>query len=135
MIVGRMVRWSLVTGMLVAALAGCATTDTQPSATVTSLNPQASRSFKVVWEAGPERDGERRLQGYVESSLGEAATRVQLLALALDASGNVTAQRVAWLPESIPGGGRAYFDIPKMPTAPEYRVSVWSFDRLKGGSM
>src|SRR5215813_4445653 len=80
-------------------------------------------------------DGARKLQGYVESSLGEAATRVQLLALALDASGNVTAQRVAWLPESIGAGGRAYFDIPKMPPAAEYRVSVWSFDRLKGGSM
>ena len=134
MIVGKMARSIVAAGMLIAALAGCATTGTQPSASVTSLNPQA-KSFKVIWEATPERDGERRLQGYVESSLGEAATRVQLLALALDASGNVTAQRVAWLPESIGAGGRAYFDIPKMPPAAEYRVSVWSFDRLKGGSM
>ena len=133
--VGKMVRSIVAAGMLVAALAGCATTDIQPSAAITSLNPQAQRSFRVVWEALPEQDGARRLQGYVESSLGEAATRVQLLALALDASGNVTAQRVAWLPESIAGGGRAYFDIPKMPPASEYRVSVWSFDRLKGGSM
>src|SRR5262245_9563754 len=112
MIVGEMARSIVGAGMLIAALAGCATTDTQPSAVVTSLNPQAQRSFRVVWEALPEHDGARKLQGYVESSLGEAATRVQLLALALDASGNVTAQRVAWLPESIGAGGRAYFDIP-----------------------
>jgi len=132
MIVGKMARSIVAAGMLIAALAGCATTGTQPSASVTSLNPQA-KSFKIVWEATPERDGERRLQGYVESSLGEPATRVELLALALDASGNVTAQRLVWLPATIPGLGRVYFDIPKMPAAPEYRVSVWSFDRLKGG--
>ena len=130
-----MARWSVVAGILVAALTGCTTTGTQPSAAVTSLNPQAERSFRVSWEAGPERDGERRLQGYVESALGEPAVRVQLLALALDASGNVIGQRLAWMPEAIPGLGRVYFEIPKMPAAPQYRVTVWSFDRLKGGSM
>ena len=51
-----------------------------------------------------------------------------------DASGNVIGQRLEWLPEMIPALGRAYFEIPKMPPAAEYRVTVWSFDRLKGGS-
>jgi hypothetical protein len=84
--------------------------------------------------ADPARNGERRLHGHVDSSLGEAANRVQLLAQALDASGNVIGQRLEWLPEMIPAFGRAYFEVPKMPAAAQYRVTVWSFDRLKGGS-
>ena len=51
-----------------------------------------------------------------------------------DASGNVIGQRLEWLPEMIPALGRAYFEIPKMPPAAQYRVTVWSYDRLKGGS-
>src|SRR5882724_12809893 len=121
-------------GILVAVLVGCATPETQPSAAVTTLVPDVQRWFRVNWTAEPERDGERRLRGYVESSLGEAANRVQLLAQALDASGNVIGQRLEWLPELIPALGRAYFEIPKMPPAAKCRVTVWSYDRLKGGS-
>jgi hypothetical protein len=120
-------------GMLVAGLVGCATTDTQPSATVTSLVPDVQRWFKVEWTAGPERDGERRLSGYVLSGIKEPVNKVQLLAQALDGSGKVVAQRLEWVPETIPAYGRQYFDIPKMPPAPEYRVTVWAFDRIKGG--
>ncbi len=60
-------------------------------------------------------------------------TRVQLLAQALDASGNVIGQRLEWGPEVIPALGRVYFEIPKMPPAAQYRVTVWAYDRLKGG--
>jgi hypothetical protein len=125
--------WTLAVVMLVAALAACATTETQPSAAVTSLSPNAQRWFRVTWSAEPGRDGERRLRGYVESSLGEPANRVQLLAQALDASGNVIGQRLEWMEELIPPLGRAYFEIPRMPAAADYRVTVWAFDRLKGG--
>ena len=120
-------------GMLVAALVGCATTETQPSASVTSLAPSAQHWFRISWTAEPGRNGERRLHGYVESTLGEPANRVQLLAQALDASGNVIGQRLEWLPEMIPALGRAYFEIRKMPPAPQYRVTVWAYDRIKGG--
>src|SRR5262249_28372582 len=120
-------------GMLVATLVGCATTDTQPSATVTSLVPEVERWFKVDWTAEPERDGARRLSGYVQSAVKEPVNKVQLLAQALDGSGKVVAQRVEWVPETIPAYGRMYFDIPKMPPAADYRVTVWAFDRIKGG--
>ena len=120
-------------GMLLAILGGCATTDTQPSATVTSLVPDVQRWFKVEWTADAQRDGERRLSGYVQSAVKEPVTKVQLLAQALDGSGNVIAQRLEWVPETIPAFGRQYFDIPKMPPAADYRVTVWAFDRIKGG--
>jgi hypothetical protein len=118
--------------MLLCALGGCATTDTQPSASVASLAPNAQQWFSIEWSAEPDHDGERRLQGYVQSALGEPANRVQLLAQALDASGNVVGQRLYWLPGVIPALGRVYFDIPKMPAAAQYRVTVWAYDRLKG---
>jgi hypothetical protein len=125
--------WIVAAGMLLAVLVGCTTTDTQPSAAVTSLVPDVQRWFKVDWTAAPERDGERRLSGYVQSAIKEPVNKVQLLAQALDGSGNVVAQRLEWVPETIPAFGRQYFDIPKMPPAPEYRVTVWAFDRIKGG--
>jgi hypothetical protein len=128
------VRSIVAAGMLVGALVGCATTETQPSASVTSLSPNSQQWFRASWTAEPYGNGERRLYGYVESSLGEAASRVQLLAQALDASGNVIGQRLEWLPALIPAFGHAYFEVPKMPVAAQYRVTVWSFDRLKGGS-
>lgn len=125
-------RWSVVAGIVAAGLVGCATTDTQPSASVASLAPNAAQWFRIDWTAEPDRDGERRLQGYVVSALGEPANRVQLLAQALDASGNVIGQRLYWVPGVIPALGRVYFEIPKMPAAPQYRVTVWAYDRLKG---
>lgn len=132
MALGTLTRWSAV-AIVGAALFGCATAETQPSAAVTSLVPNAEQWFKASWTAEPDRHGALRLSGYVESTLGEPANRVQLLAQALDASGNVIGQRVEWLPEMIPALGRAYFEIPKMPPGAHYRVVVWSFDRLKGG--
>ena len=133
MIVSRMVRGWVAAGMLVAALVGCVTTETQPSAAVTSLSPNAQQWFRINWKAEPDRDGKRRLSGYVESALGETVKRVQLLAQALDASGNVIGQRLEWGPEVIPALGRVYFEIPKMPPAARYRVTVWAYDRIKGG--
>jgi hypothetical protein len=125
--------WIVGAGLLLAVLVGCTTTGTEPSAAVTSLVPDVQRWFRVTWTAEPQRDGERRLYGYVENALGEPATKVQLLAQALDASGNIVGQRLAWVPELIPALGRGYFEIPKMPPAAEYRVTVWAFDRIKGG--
>ena len=40
-------------GILVGVLVGCATTETQPSAAVTSLTPNAQQWFRVNWKAEP----------------------------------------------------------------------------------
>jgi hypothetical protein len=123
---------SIPAGMLLAVLAGCATAEIQPSAAVTTVTPDALRVFKIDWEAVPDRDGDRRLRGYLENTFGEAVTRIQLLGQALDASGNVVAQRLVWVPVAIPSFGRAYFEIPKLPPADQYRISVWAYDRVRG---
>ncbi len=123
----------VVLGMAL-ALAGCATADMTPSATVTTLMPDSERWFKLSWETVPERDGiHLRLRGYVENTYGEAAGRVQLLAQALDGSGQVVGQKVQWLGGgTVPGFGRAYFEVPRMPKADHYRVTVWAYERLQG---
>ena len=127
-------RWAgavaFAVGML---LGGCSAAEVTPSAAVTTLMPGAERWFKLSWETTPERDGSVRLRGYLVNTYGEAAGKVQLLAQALDANGNVVAQRIEWVPDVVPGFGRAYFEVPKMPKADAYRVTVWSYERIEGG--
>jgi hypothetical protein len=95
--------------------------------------PDSERWFKLSWDAVPERDGSRRrLRGYVENTYGEAAGRVQLLAQAFDGSGQIVGQRIDWLIGVVPGFGRTYFEIPGMPTADHYRVTVWAYERIQG---
>jgi hypothetical protein len=117
---------------LVLAVAGCATVETTPSATVTTLMPGSERFFRINWDVRPERGDTRRLSGYVENTYGEAAGRVQLLGQALDTSGGVVGQRLQWVHGAIPGFGRVYYEIPGMPAAENYRVTVWAFDRIQG---
>jgi hypothetical protein len=112
--------------------AGCATVETTPSATVTTLMPDAERWFKLNWDVRPEGGGSRRLSGYVENVYGEAAGKVQLLGQALDASGGVVGQRLQWVHGAIPGFGRVYYEIPGMPPADHYRVTVWAYERIQG---
>ena len=124
-------RLMMAVGLALAA-AGCATPDTTPSATVTTLMPGSERFFRVNWDVRPERGDTRRLSGYVENTYGEAAARVQLLGQALDTSGAVLGQRLQWVHGAIPGFGRVYYEIPGMPPADHYRVTVWAFERIQG---
>jgi hypothetical protein len=127
----RTTRLLTLAAVLVAA-AGCSTAATTPSATVTTLTPDAERWFKINWDVRPERGDSRRLSGYLENTYGEAAARVQLLGQALDNSGVVVGQRLQWVAGTIPGFGRVYYEIPGMPAANHYRVTVWSYDRIQG---
>jgi hypothetical protein len=127
-------RESIVLGITVGLLlASCTTADISPSATVTTLMPDAERWFRLIsWEPVPENDGAHvRLRGYLENTYGEAVGRVQLLAQALDTSGNVVDQKIAWVPGAVPAFDRVYYEIPSMLTANRYRVTVWAYERRK----
>jgi hypothetical protein len=117
--------------LLILLLAGCTTAATQPSETVTTLMPDALRWFRLTWEAVPESDGRVRLRGYVENTYGEPATRIQLLAQALDASGKVVGQKIEFLPFTLPGFGRAYYEVAGLPQSDHERVTVWSYERIQ----
>jgi len=126
-------RESIVRGIAVGLLlVSCSTSAITPSATVTTLVPDAERWFRLTWEPVAESDGARvRLRGYLENTYGEAVGRVQLLAQALDSSGNVIDQKIAWVPGAVPAFDRVYYEIPNMRTANRYRVTVWAYERRK----
>ncbi len=126
-------RESIVLGITVGLLlASCTTAALTPSATVTTLMPGAEQWFRLSWEPVPESDGVHvRLRGYLENTYGEAVGRVQLLAQALDTSGNVVDQKIAWVPGAVPAFDRVYYEIPNMLTAHQYRVTVWAYERRK----
>jgi hypothetical protein len=114
----------LATAVTVAA---CATGLT-PSAEVTTTTVGWERYFTLQWMVEPSRDDTRRIVGYVYNQYGRPAARMQLLAQAFDASNRLIAQKLVWVPETLPGFGNALFVIDKLPPADHYRVTVWSWE-------
>jgi hypothetical protein len=118
--------------MLVSAalllFAGCV--GPMPSATVTTANPVWQTYFKIAYDV-ENRGEQRKISGYVINEYGAAMSSVQVLAQALDASEQVLAQKIVYLPGVLPGFGRSYFEVGGLPPAPNYRVTVWSFDRIE----
>lgn len=117
--------------LLVVAVGACATPETTPSASLTTLEPAASRWFELEWSARPDESRARRVDGYIVNTYGQAA-QVQLLAQALDASGNVVDQKINYTLSTVPGFGRSYFDIGRLATADHYQVTVWTAYFLQG---
>ena len=118
---GRMLVIAALAGMLaVAASAG--------AQSLAPTTPGWERYFTVTWEPF-ERRGQPYLGGYIASSYGVTAMRVQLLVDSLDSSGQIVAQRVEWLGGSnLPGFSSTYFEVPIRASASRYRVSVFAFD-------
>ncbi|PYM90764.1 MAG: hypothetical protein DME04_21575 [Candidatus Rokuibacteriota bacterium] len=104
-----------------------------PSASTTTLMAGWERHFAVDWTTESERGGTHRLVGYVTGRQGAYAEPVRLLAQALDSSGAVVAQRIRWVPGGVNGFQRAYFDIPDLPSAAQYRVTVWDYTFQQSG--
>jgi len=115
----------LVIAVVVGMLAGSTRVAAQ---SLTPHFPGWERYFTVSWEPF-ERRGQPYLGGYIVSSYGVTATRVQLLVDSLDSAGRIVAQRVEWLGgSSLPGFSRTYFEVPIRQPASGYRVSVFAFD-------
>jgi hypothetical protein len=83
--------------------------------------------FKLEWSVDPEPDNARRIRGHIDSQYGEHADAVRVLAQGLDSSGAVVGQRIAYVPGGVTGFARVYFEIPHLPPADHYRVSVWDY--------
>ena len=110
----------------------CSSAALTPSSTLTTLAPDADRWFRLSVESLAEQDGAHvRLWGYLENTYGEHVGRVQLLAQAFDADGNVVHQRLAWVPGAVPAFDRVYYEIPNVRRAERYQVTVWAYERRK----
>lgn len=90
--------------------------------------------FRVEWQVA-ERGGQPVLQGSVRNESPHTMGGILLLVEALDAGGRVVAQRVAWAaPGSLAPFGRTWFDVGAPAAAPQYRVRIYSFERLEAPS-
>jgi hypothetical protein len=101
-------------------------------AVAAELHPQMAgweRIFTVSWQAGQYR-GQPAVEGYVTNVSPYETTQIRILVESLDGAGQVTNQRIAWVPGDLGGGGRLFFQVPTAP-APAYRVRVFSYDRVE----
>jgi hypothetical protein len=107
----------------------CASTNPNltPSSTTTTLMAGWEYHFAIEWAAAEQGPNTRRVSGYVYNQHGETATQMRVLAQALDPSGAVVGQRIAYVLGGVGGFGRAYFDVPNLPATSAYRVSVWDY--------
>jgi hypothetical protein len=113
----------------------CAVPTSTPTTSNMTLTAGWERHFVVDWTVDPEQSCARLVHGFVTSQTGEKVESMRLLAQALDASGGVVGQEIAWLPGGLNSSQRAYFEIGRLPSAAQYRVSVWdySFYQADGG--
>jgi hypothetical protein len=116
---------------VIAALSGaCATYGPSPS-TTTTLMSGWEHHFSIDWTAAEQSQSSRKVSGYVYNHNGEFATSLRVLAQAIDSTGAVTGQRIAYVPGGVGGGARAYFEVLSLPVAQDYRVSVWDYTWLQ----
>lgn len=120
----RIAGTAVIAAVVIAACAGAALT---PSETVTTAMQGWEHYFRLEWTAQARPDG-IEIDGYAYNQHGAAMANVQLLAQALDASNNMVAQKLVWVPGGVPPLGRGYFKISALPPAHQYRVTVWAFD-------
>lgn len=85
--------------------------------------------FSVDWQPGQYR-GKPSVEGYVSNNSPHHTSNIRIIIDSLDAGGQVTNQKIAWVPGDLLGGSRLFFQVPTQP-APSYRVRVFSYDRVE----
>lgn len=113
--------------VLTILVAGCAGAGLAPSASVTTAVQGWEHYFRLDW-TGQATPGGTAIDGYIYNTYGSPAANVRILAQALDATDEVIAQRIEWVPGIVPNFSRSYFRVGALPYAAQYRVTVWSFD-------
>ena len=124
------VRFVILVG-IIAMTSACATLSGGAalplSSTQTTLMTGWEEHFSIKWAADQRPNGSQRVSGYVYNRKGEYALDVRVLAQAVDQSGTVIGQRIAFVPGGVGGSAGAYFEVPNLPAASAYRVSVWDY--------
>jgi hypothetical protein len=96
-----------------------------------SMVPGWQSRFSLDWNVEPAQDGTVRLYGRVTSHYGLYASPVRVLGMAVDSSGKVIGQRVAWVLGGVPGYSQVSFEIDHLVAAASYRVTVWDYTFLE----
>ncbi len=121
-------------GLIALVLTACGTAGSHPTPSGSSPTLMAGweGKFTLEWQPEPEPGGAQRLRGYVVSRYGQRAEPMRVLGQAIDGSGGVVGQRIAWVPGGVAGFGRAYFEVPHLPPSANYRVTVWDYTIVEG---
>lgn len=123
-------------GLVALTAAACGTGGSRmtPSTPTTTLMAGWERKFTLDWTVEREPNDARRVRGYVSSQFGQNVEPMRILALALDPSGAVVGKRIEWVPGGVPALGRRYFEVPHLPAADHYLVTVWDYTILESPS-
>jgi hypothetical protein len=125
----KAIRLGLLLGLIATMSAACADLGAPLplSMTATTLTVGWEQHFSFEWTATDQGPSSRKVSGYVYNRYGDYAITLRVLAQAVDAGGAVVAQRIASVPGGVGGFGRAYFEVPNLPVAAGYRLSVWEY--------
>jgi hypothetical protein len=122
----KAIRLGLLITVLVTMSTACASYGPSPS-TTTTLMSGWEHHFSIEWTAAEQSQSSRKVSGYVYNHNGEYATHLRVLAQAIDPAGAVVGNRIAYVPGGVGGFGRVYFEVPNLPVAENYRVSIWDY--------
>ena len=114
----------IVATVLMAMTAGAAY-----AAELRPLEEGAERFFSVTWDAAQYR-GRPIVEGYVNNTSPYRVGNLRVLVDTLDAAGYVVDQRLAWVPGTLGGHDRLYFQVP-VEAAPRYQIRVFAYDRIE----
>ncbi len=93
-----------------------------------------SGTITIDWEATQDSKGRPLIAGHVSTYGGMSGYCIpRLLVETLDAQGQVTAQRMSFVPGFVGGFDNVYFETPIRVPGPAYRVSIASWDKCAGG--
>jgi hypothetical protein len=104
---------------------------TSPGWAPPSIVLGSESDLRVEWEVDPTARGPV-IAGYLLNDSGTAADKVILRIEGLDEAGRVVNSRVAFVFGTVPAFNRTYFEV-SMSIATSYRVSISSFQWIKGG--
>jgi hypothetical protein len=122
----KAIRLGLLITVMVTMSAACASYGPSPS-TTTTLMSGWEHHFSIDWTAAEQSQSSRKVSGYIYNNHGELATHLRVLAQAIDPAGAVVGNRIAYVPGGVGGFGRVYFEVPNLPVAQSYRVSIWDY--------
>jgi hypothetical protein len=119
--------WRLLLAVALVA-AGCAPAG-GPSGPLEPLVVGTEQHVTIEWQTTP-REQAIVVWGYITNRSPYTFDRLRLLVDALGSDGAILEQRLVWAPGLLGGWGRSYFEAPMGP-APNYRVRVFSYDRVE----
>jgi hypothetical protein len=100
----------------------------------TSTQVGNAGTITLDWQVTQDSAGRPLIVGHVITQGGKASYCIpRLLVQTLDAQGQVTAERMGFIPGTVGGYDKVYFEEPVRAPGPAYRVTIASWDKCAGG--